>query len=169
VIRVASHIFRAGVAERWRVGSIFLLGDAAHLTPPFIGQGLGAGLRDTHNPVWKTARVFAGSSPVEFLDSYEAERSPHAVSQIRSAVAIGWALTGGSGPMAESRRRLVGALSRIPAVSTAALSASSPPLKLLQLAKVHAAVARTPAEISSVLDVVAEPVVEKVRSTQTTA
>jgi 3-(3-hydroxy-phenyl)propionate hydroxylase len=140
VIRVASYTFRARVAEHWRVGSVFLLGDAAHLTPPFIGQGLGAGLRDAHNLVWKMAGVFAGNSPADFLDSYEAERSPHAVSQIRSAVAIGWALTGGSGPTAALRRTLVRALSRIPAVSTAALSASSPRLKLLQLARAHATV-----------------------------
>lgn len=52
LIRVAEYTFRARIADRWRRGNIFLLGDAAHLTPPFVGQGLGAGLRDAMNLAW---------------------------------------------------------------------------------------------------------------------
>ena len=57
LVRVAEYTFRAKVGERWRRGNIFLLGDAAHLTPPFIGQGMGAGLRDAMNLAWKLAGV----------------------------------------------------------------------------------------------------------------
>lgn len=46
IVRVAEYTFRAQIADRWREGRVFILGDAAHLTPPFIGQGMGAGLRD---------------------------------------------------------------------------------------------------------------------------
>ena len=56
IIRTASYTFRARLASRFQTGRVFLLGDAAHLTPPFIGQGLAAGLRDADNLAWKLAR-----------------------------------------------------------------------------------------------------------------
>ena len=54
VLRSAQYTFRARIASTWRRGMVFLLGDAAHQTPPFIGR-LGAGLRDAHNLAWKLA------------------------------------------------------------------------------------------------------------------
>ena len=55
VLRVGEYVFRAGVARRWRQGRVLLLGDAAHQTPPFTGQGLGSGLRDADDLSWKLA------------------------------------------------------------------------------------------------------------------
>ncbi|WP_291820632.1 bifunctional 3-(3-hydroxy-phenyl)propionate/3-hydroxycinnamic acid hydroxylase [Bosea sp. (in: a-proteobacteria)] len=75
--RAASYRFHALVAERWRVGRVFIAGDAAHQQPPFIGQGMCQGVRDVANLVWKLARVIEGSSGEALLDSYEAERSAH--------------------------------------------------------------------------------------------
>lgn len=75
VIRLAEYTFRAQLADRWRMGNTFLLGDAAHLTPPFIGQGLGAGLRDAINLAWKVAGVLNGDLKPSLLDSYEQERN----------------------------------------------------------------------------------------------
>ena len=63
LVRVTEYTFRAQIADRWRRGNVFLLGDAAHLTPPFIGQGMGAGLRDAMNLSWKLAGVLAGDLP----------------------------------------------------------------------------------------------------------
>src|SRR5271165_2082866 len=60
VVRSASYTFRARLASRFQTGRVFLLGDAAHLTPPFIGQGLAAGLRDADNLAWKLAHVLTG-------------------------------------------------------------------------------------------------------------
>ena len=60
VIRSATYTFRARLAARFQAGRVFLLGDAAHLTPPFIGQGLAAGLRDADNLGWKIAYAAAG-------------------------------------------------------------------------------------------------------------
>ena len=60
IIRTATYTFRARLASRFQTGRVFLLGDAAHLTPPFIGQGLAAGLRDADNLAWKLAHVLTG-------------------------------------------------------------------------------------------------------------
>ncbi|HET9890076.1 MAG TPA: bifunctional 3-(3-hydroxy-phenyl)propionate/3-hydroxycinnamic acid hydroxylase, partial [Mycobacterium sp.] len=76
LLRVAEYTFRAQVADRWRRGNVFILGDAAHLTPPFIGQGMGAGIRDAANLVWKLAAVHRGTMAADVLDSYEQERKP---------------------------------------------------------------------------------------------
>ncbi|MFD4599851.1 bifunctional 3-(3-hydroxy-phenyl)propionate/3-hydroxycinnamic acid hydroxylase [Streptomyces sp. NPDC058464] len=117
VIRQAHYTFRARIADRWRKGRLFLLGDAAHLTPPFIGQGLCAGMRDAHNLTWKLARVLRHDADTALLDTYESERRPHARQMIRLAVATGWAMTGGQDRAAALRRGLVGAVCRIPGVT----------------------------------------------------
>jgi 3-(3-hydroxy-phenyl)propionate hydroxylase len=119
VTRAAEYTFRARIADRWRAGRVLLLGDAAHLTPPFIGQGLGAGLRDAHNLVWKLAAVLDGA-PDALLESYQAERAPHAEEMIRAAVRVGRAMTGGQDLAAALRRPLTGLLLRVPGVRAAA-------------------------------------------------
>ncbi|MDN0200342.1 bifunctional 3-(3-hydroxy-phenyl)propionate/3-hydroxycinnamic acid hydroxylase [Streptomyces sp. S.PNR 29] len=128
VIRQARYTFRARVADRWRRGRIFLLGDAAHLTPPFVGQGLCAGLRDARNLTWKLARVLRQGADERLLDTYEHERKPHARRLIRLAVTTGWAMTGGQDGAAALRRTAVGALCRIPGVTSAAAHALRRPL-----------------------------------------
>ncbi|MFJ9024793.1 bifunctional 3-(3-hydroxy-phenyl)propionate/3-hydroxycinnamic acid hydroxylase [Streptomyces sp. NPDC102259] len=120
VLRQARYTFRARIADRWRRGRVFLLGDAAHLTPPFIGQGLCAGLRDAHNLAWKLARVLRQGADERLLETYESERKPHARHVIRLAVAMGWAMTGGQDGAAAVRRGLLSAAVRIPGLSTAA-------------------------------------------------
>jgi len=95
IVRVAQYTFRAQLADRWRDRRVFLLGDAAHLTPPFIGQGMGAGIRDATNLAWKLAGVLTGSLPERVLDTYEIERRPHAHALIRLAKLVGTAMTEG--------------------------------------------------------------------------
>jgi len=87
--RAAVYQFHAATAARWRVGRIFLAGDAAHQTPPFLGQGLNAGFRDAVNLGWKLPLVHAGRCRPALLDSYAAERDPHARDVVQAAVAIG--------------------------------------------------------------------------------
>ncbi|MFJ8106252.1 bifunctional 3-(3-hydroxy-phenyl)propionate/3-hydroxycinnamic acid hydroxylase [Streptomyces sp. NPDC096132] len=128
VVRQARYTFRARIADRWRRGRVFLLGDAAHLTPPFIGQGLCAGLRDAYNLSWKLARVLRQGADEGLLDTYESERRPHARYVIRLAVAMGWAMTGGQDGAAAVRRGLLGAAVRIPGLGTAAARDLSPAL-----------------------------------------
>jgi 3-(3-hydroxy-phenyl)propionate hydroxylase len=123
VIRCAEYTFRARIADRWRAGRTFLLGDAAHLMPPFVGQGLGAGLRDAHNLAWKLAAVVTGRADEELLDSYQRERASHVRGTIRTAVLVGRAMTGGGGPAALVRRPLGAALLRLPGAEERALAA----------------------------------------------
>jgi 3-(3-hydroxy-phenyl)propionate hydroxylase len=129
IVRVAEYTFRAQVADRWRDRRVFLLGDAAHLTPPFIGQGMGAGLRDAANLAWKLAGVIDGTLPDSALDSYEAERKPHTRAMIRSAVLIGKAMTEG-GRLGDLIRRVVApSLAVIPALAGHILDSETPPLR----------------------------------------
>jgi 3-(3-hydroxy-phenyl)propionate hydroxylase len=74
---------------------VFVLGDAAHLTPPFVGQGMAAGLRDALNLTWKVAGVLGKTLPESVLDTYEQERKAHAAAMILMAVSVGAAMTGG--------------------------------------------------------------------------
>lgn len=87
--RVRVYTFHARLAERWRDGRIFLAGDAAHLTPPFAGQGMNSGLRDAHNLAWKLAEAVRGNASSDLLDSYETERKPHAWEMIELALRMG--------------------------------------------------------------------------------
>ncbi len=128
VLRSASYVFSARLADRWQSGRVFLLGDAAHLTPPFVGQGLGAGLRDAANLSWKLARVLAGDAPEALLATYARERRPHVASQIRMARTAGWAMSGGSGRAAGLRRQALRALCALPGSAARVLDAGSPAL-----------------------------------------
>ncbi|GAA2362955.1 FAD-dependent monooxygenase [Dactylosporangium salmoneum] len=67
---------RMQLADRMRVGRVFLAGDAAHLNPPFGGHGLNTGLGDAVDIGWKLAAVLGGWAGPALLDSYEAERRP---------------------------------------------------------------------------------------------
>jgi 2-polyprenyl-6-methoxyphenol hydroxylase-like FAD-dependent oxidoreductase len=89
VRRSAVYQFHAATADRWREGRVFLAGDAAHQTPPFLGQGLNAGFRDAVNLGWKIPLVHSGACDVSLLDSYEAERDAHARDLVEWAVAVG--------------------------------------------------------------------------------
>ena len=87
--RSAIYTFRSAVARRWRDGRLLIAGDAAHLTPPFMGQGMCAGIRDAANLGWKLARVHRGEAEESLLDTYQAERAPHAREYIATAVRLG--------------------------------------------------------------------------------
>jgi 2-polyprenyl-6-methoxyphenol hydroxylase-like FAD-dependent oxidoreductase len=87
--RAAVYQFHAATAERWQEGRILLAGDAAHQTPPFLGQGLNAGFRDAVNLGWKLPLVLDGTCAPALLESYAAERDAHARDLVDWAVAVG--------------------------------------------------------------------------------
>jgi 3-(3-hydroxy-phenyl)propionate hydroxylase len=87
--RAAVYQFHAATAARWREGRVFLAGDAAHQTPPFLGQGLNAGFRDAVNLGWKIPLVLGGQCDESLLDTYASERDAHARDLVEWAVAVG--------------------------------------------------------------------------------
>jgi 3-(3-hydroxy-phenyl)propionate hydroxylase len=129
IIRSASYTFRARLAARFQAGRAFLLGDAAHLTPPFIGQGLAAGLRDADNLAWKIAHVLTGRAGEDLLGTYDIERRPHAHAMVKKAVRVGWAMTGGQDRAAAVRRVALAAAVRSARFREAMASTQTPCLK----------------------------------------
>ena len=89
IVRTVVYTFHARLADRWSQGRVILAGDAAHLTPPFAGQGMNSGVRDASNLAWKLAAVVQGQLGPGLLASYEPERRDHAWSMIEFALNIG--------------------------------------------------------------------------------
>ncbi len=87
--RTAVYQFHAAVADTWRVGNVFIAGDAAHQTPPFLGQGMNAGMRDVINLAWKLPLVIHGVAGETLLDTYQEERDAHARDLVEWAVSVG--------------------------------------------------------------------------------
>ncbi len=89
IVRKVVYRFHARLADHWSKGRVFLAGDAAHLSPPFAGQGMNSGIRDAHNLAWKLAWVLRGQVGPHLLDTYEKERKAHASAMIRLALQMG--------------------------------------------------------------------------------
>jgi resorcinol 4-hydroxylase (NADPH) len=87
--RHAIYTFKGAVAPRWRRGRGFIAGDAAHLTPPFAGQGLCAGFRDAAAIAWRLDLALKGKASEALLDSYESERREHARTWVMNAIELG--------------------------------------------------------------------------------
>ena len=89
VARRQVYTFHARMIDRWNTQRLYLAGDAAHLTPPFAGQGMNSGVRDAHNLAWKLAEVVQGRLGPKLLESYQKERAPHAWALIQLAINLG--------------------------------------------------------------------------------
>ena len=112
-LRQACYTFRGVVADKWRNERVFLLGDAAHQTPPFIGQGMCAGLRDAANLSWKLALVLDDKAADQILATYETERRPYARRVVQLAIFVGAAMTGGSPRLNGTRNTAIRTITRI--------------------------------------------------------
>lgn len=109
ILRAVIYSHHVRFAEQWRRGRVFLAGDAAHVMPPWVGEGMASGVRDAANLSWKLAAVVQGTLPDAVLDSYETERKPHVRKLTRAAVAGGRLIT---------ERHRVSAALRDPALRT---------------------------------------------------
>jgi rifampicin monooxygenase len=96
------------LAERYRVGRVFLAGDAAHVHPPMGGQGLNLGIQDAFNLGWKLAAEVNGWAPADLLDTYHTERHPVAADVLDNTRAQAELMSLEPGPQAV--RRLVAEL-----------------------------------------------------------
>ncbi|MFD8279610.1 bifunctional 3-(3-hydroxy-phenyl)propionate/3-hydroxycinnamic acid hydroxylase [Streptomyces solisilvae] len=89
LLRSTTYIFQSQWAERWRAGRVLVAGDAAHLMPPYAGQGMCSGIRDVVNLAWKLDLVLGGIAPESLLDTYTDERRPQVRESILSSVQLG--------------------------------------------------------------------------------
>ena len=87
--RHALYTFKARWADSWRDGRFLLAGDAAHLMPPFAGQGMAAGIRDAVNLAWKLDLVLSGRAEDGLLDTYTSERLPNVQGHIFTSIELG--------------------------------------------------------------------------------
>ena len=87
--RATIYTFHSLIYEKWRDQRLMILGDSAHQTPPFLGQGMCACIRDASNLAWKLLQVIQHGAHERLLDTYETERSPHVHSFIELAVKLG--------------------------------------------------------------------------------
>jgi 3-(3-hydroxy-phenyl)propionate hydroxylase len=114
LLRRVVYVHHVRFAERWREDRVFLLGDAAHVMPPWIGQGMAAGVRDVGNLAWKLAAVVKGAADPALLDSYEVERQPHVRRVTERAVFFGRVITERRKARTRIRNRLFRAAMRVP-------------------------------------------------------
>ncbi len=116
ILRAVIYSHHVRIADRWRAGRVFLAGDAAHAMPPWIGQGMSAGVRDVANLCWKLDAVINGQAPDALLDSYQTERKPHVTEVTRRACLVGRIITERNRGVAAVRNHLARRLTRVPGV-----------------------------------------------------
>jgi 3-(3-hydroxy-phenyl)propionate hydroxylase len=116
LLRARVYMHHSRIADRFRVGRVFLAGDSAHLQPPFFGQGMNSGLRDATNLGWKLAAVCRGQASGSLLDSYELERRDHARKMVNVATLFGRLYAPGSRIAEFARDTLFRLIQRLPSV-----------------------------------------------------
>ena len=128
IVRARTYTHHSRVAERFVVGRVALIGDAAHLSPPWIGQGLNAGLRDAGNLAWKLAGIVQGRLQPAVLASYHDERHRHAKAMIDLADVFGAMLMPTSRLKAWLRDRFFSAVRLLPGVKNHVLQMRFKPM-----------------------------------------
>ncbi len=127
IVRQKIYSFHAIQAASFSQGRTFLLGNAAHMMPPFGGQGLNSGLRDAHNLCWKLSFVLHGLAHPRLLDSYHSERSQHVAQMIAISSLLGSIVMPGKRSLALVRDAVLLTLNAIPPLRTSIREARPKP------------------------------------------
>ena len=114
IVRQAVYTFEAKIAKKWRKQNVFIAGDAAHLSPPFLGQGMCSGIRDVFNLGWKLHFVLNKQLPPSILNTYQTERYPHTKTLIKGAIAMGKLVQLQNTMLVTIRNKLLQAVGHIP-------------------------------------------------------
>lgn len=128
IVRARVYTHHSRVADRFQSGRVFLIGDAAHLMPPWAGQGLNTGIRDVVNLAWRLAGVVQGRFGSSVLASYEAERKPHAAAMVAMSTTLGKILSPTHHSIAVMRDAFLHASGWLPPVKRWALEMKFKPM-----------------------------------------
>lgn len=118
IIRRRVYTHQSRIADRFRSGSVFLVGDAAHLMPVWQGQGYNSGIRDALNLSWKLAMVIRGMTDERLLDFYDSERRDHVKAMIQLSTWVGRVISVTNKPTAALRDTFFRAVSLVPALKS---------------------------------------------------
>jgi 3-(3-hydroxy-phenyl)propionate hydroxylase len=131
IIRKRVYTHHSRMAQRFRSGRVFLIGDAAHLMPVWQGQGYNSGIRDSLNLSWKIAMVVRGLAGDRLLDSYETERRDHVRAMIDLSTWVGRAVSITNRFAAGLRNIFFRSLSAIPAAKSYIVTMRFKPMPLM--------------------------------------
>lgn len=132
IARMWNYTFHVRKCQQWRVGRVMMVGDAAHVMPPFAGQGCSGAFRDAANLMWKIEAVLRGRADDTLLDTYQAEREPHHDAMSASAVRIGRIVMPPNRIAARVRDGVLRLVQRLPGVEKALSVAILRPAPLTQ-------------------------------------
>ena len=118
IIRARVYTHHSRIAARFTVGRVCLIGDAAHLMPPWAGQGMNTGIRDATNVAWKIAAIVQDRAHPSILETYDAERRPHAKAMIDLSTTLGWILSPTNRALATGRDLFFRAVTGAPTVKS---------------------------------------------------
>jgi 3-(3-hydroxy-phenyl)propionate hydroxylase len=116
VLRARVYTHHSRIAARFVEGRVALAGDAAHLMPPWAGQGMNTGIRDVTNLCWKLAAIVHGHADASLLATYDEERRPHAKAMIELSTTLGRVLAPKRRAVARIRDLTLRAASLAPAI-----------------------------------------------------
>lgn len=137
--RTWDYTFHVRNCEKWKVGRVFLLGDAAHIMPPFAGQGMSAGVRDAANIVWKIKMVLDGIADDAILDTYQDERQKHVAQMTKYSQMLGSIVMVKSRPLAALRNGILRVMRHVPGLKAYTLSMKAKPAPAISTGFISAA------------------------------